>query len=523
MVLVSAGGIEAAIQMNKFNKENTPNASKLMESLRFSGYPNNTALADLVDNSIDANATKVKVSIDVDVANGWSILIADDGIGMDEAILSQALRLGSNTNRNVESDLGRFGMGLVTASISLARRLEVYTKTEDGNYLTGIMDLDHMMKTNSFTLYRESSSPEEIQFAKKHGVETHGTILVLRNCDRISKKEAREFVDSLRKDFGEIYRYFIGAGKKLSINGEMVNVVDPMWQNGEEVKEYGSASELYSDEQYEVKFEDSGKTDRIRIKVFILPQLDPVLMRKLKIGIKNQGFYVLRNFRQIAKAVDLGLWEKHNDLNRVRVELLFSGNLDSVMGVNYSKHSVELAQTVLDKVQNEIMPQITTLRNRFKKEHIRKESGDISYSEAEKIIAQKSKLLDKAAPVHDQIETGKTKGRTRKPGEQKEPARRGRPSLDGIARFEDHSFGVSGPVFEVEKQGRVTIIQWNIDHPFYQRFLVEYKEDKDLLNAVSFLAYSIGEAKLKYSNEETYEMLENIISTFSTNLRVLLS
>src|SRR3989338_263006 len=171
--------------MNKFNKENTPNASKLMESLRFSGYPNNTALADLVDNSIDANATKVKVSIDVDVANGWSILIADDGIGMDEAILSQALRLGSNTNRNVESDLGRFGMGLVTASISLARRLEVYTKTEDGNYLTGIMDLDHMMKTNSFTVYRESSSPEEIQFAKKHGVETHGTILVLRNCDRI--------------------------------------------------------------------------------------------------------------------------------------------------------------------------------------------------------------------------------------------------------------------------------------------------------------------------------------------------
>ena len=115
----------------KYNRENTPNASKLMESLRYSGYDNNIAITDLVDNSLDANATKIEVSISLDSKKEVFILISDDGIGMDEEILGQALRLGSITHRNVESDLGRFGMGMVTASISIAKRIEVYTKQKD--------------------------------------------------------------------------------------------------------------------------------------------------------------------------------------------------------------------------------------------------------------------------------------------------------------------------------------------------------------------------------------------------------
>lgn len=504
-----------------FTKENAPNAAKLMESLRFSGYANTVALADLVDNSLDANASEINLQINDSGQKEWSILIADNGTGMDEDTLSQALRLGSETERNVGSDLGRFGMGLVTASISIARRIEIYTKLDDGKHLTAVMDLDHMAETNSFTVYREPSTAPEIEFAKQHGVKNQGTLIVLKKCDRISKQEMREFINSIKKEFGETYRYFIRAGKKIKVNGELVDVIDPMWQDGEEVNEYKATSELYSDEQYDVKVDPGGGNDQVRVKVFTLPEFDRTIMRKLKIGIKNQGFYVLRNYRQIAKAVDLGLWDKHNDLNRVRVEILFSGSLDKAMGVNYTKHSVEPTQAVLDKIQNEVMPQINTLRVRFKKQHVRKESGEISYTEAEKIIAQKSKLLDKAAPVRalGKKVKDKEKGTERKREVSSKPRR---PSLDGIARFEDHSFGIVGPIFEVEKQGKVTVIQWNIDHPFYQRFLLEYKDDADLRNAVSFLAYSIGEAKVKYSSEETYEILENIISTISINLRVLL-
>ena len=95
---------------------------------------------------------------------------------------------------------------------------------------------------------------------------------------------------------------------------------------------------------------------------------DIIEMKKLKIGIKNQGFYILRNYRQISKADNLnGLWEAHNSLNRIRAEIIFSGNLDSAMGVNYTKHNIKPVQAIVDKIQNDIMPQVMTLKKRFEK------------------------------------------------------------------------------------------------------------------------------------------------------------
>jgi hypothetical protein len=509
----------------KYNRENTPNASKLMESLRYSGYDNNIAISDLVDNSLDANAINVEIDINLDSKKDTAIIISDDGIGMDEETLGQALRLGSVTHRNIESDLGRFGMGMVTASISIAKRIEVYTKQKDSPMLTSIMDLEEMAKNNSFNVYREESTPEEIKFAKYHGLNDTGTVLVLRKCDKLTKPSIVEFTDSLRKDLGETYRYFLRSGKKILVNKKLVEIIDPMWTDGELTKEYKQKSEIFSDEQYEIKVDGSDNKESFTVKIHVLPQFDRSIMKKLKIGIKSQGFYILRNYRQISKADDLnGLWEKHNDLNRVRVEVIFSGTLDSAMGVNYTKHNIKPIQAVIDKFQNEIMPQVDTLRKRFKKETRREDAKDLNFSEAERIISQKNKLLDKAEPdkkgkpmpINPVVKRPKTKV-------EEEAIKRGRPSLAHLARFESHSFGLTGPIFEVEKQGKITIIQWNIDHPFYERFLIEYKDNADLVNAVSFLAYSLGESKLKYSSEETYEMLENIMSTISTNLRVLLS
>lgn len=512
----------------KYNKDNTPNASKLMESLRYSGYDNNIAICDLIDNSLDAGANNVKVEINLDSKKDSFIVISDDGIGMDEDVLSQALRLGSITHREIESDLGRFGMGMVTASISIAKRIEVFTKQKDRPMLTSIMDLDEMSANNNFNVYREESSLEEISFAKKYGLEESGTILVLKKCDKLTKPGILEFTDSLKKDISETYRYFIRSGKKISVNGVLAKVIDPMWSDGIFTEEYKQGSELFSDEKYEIKLDNNDTKEFFRVKIYILPQFDKAINKKLKIGISNQGFYVLRNYRQISKADNLnGLWEKHNSLNRIRAEIMFSGNLDSVMGVNYTKHNIKPTQAIADKIKNEVMPQIMTLKKRFDKATKVEKAKDLSFSEAEVIISQKNKLLDKAepdkkgkpVPLNPVVKKPKTKIKDDK----EEVIKPGRPSLNHLAKFETHSFGSTGPIFEVEKQGKITIIQWNIDHPFYERFLIQYKDNIDLINAISFLCYSLGEAKLKYSDDETYEMLENIMSTISTNLRVLLS
>src|SRR5437868_6872036 len=88
----------------EFDRENQPNAAILMRSLRHLGYNNHSAIADLVDNSIDAEAAHVGIEVLRDKGD-FVISIIDDGHAMDEAVLDEALKLGSDTERNAASDL----------------------------------------------------------------------------------------------------------------------------------------------------------------------------------------------------------------------------------------------------------------------------------------------------------------------------------------------------------------------------------------------------------------------------------
>ena len=99
--------------------ENPPNARRTMEALREMGYDSYASILDIIDNSIDAQASIIRIEI-AEQRGDVVITIDDDGSGMDEETLSEALRLGSDTERD-PGDLGKFGMGLVTASIGLSR------------------------------------------------------------------------------------------------------------------------------------------------------------------------------------------------------------------------------------------------------------------------------------------------------------------------------------------------------------------------------------------------------------------
>ena len=102
----------------RYEHPNDPNAGRLIESLRYLGYGNYEAIADLVDNAVDAEAQHISVRVQ-QRNNQPLISIADDGAGMTCEVLDQAMRLGSLTTRDLNSDLGKFGMGLVTASLSI--------------------------------------------------------------------------------------------------------------------------------------------------------------------------------------------------------------------------------------------------------------------------------------------------------------------------------------------------------------------------------------------------------------------
>ena len=188
-------------------KENKPNAAKFINSLRSTGYDNYDAILDIVDNSLDAKATKIYISIKPTV-DDFQLTIADNGIGMDEKTLDEAMRLGSNTERNEDSDLGKFGMGLVTAFLSIGRKLTVITN-KDGCFYTSIQDVDEIERTNEFVKELRKSSREEEEFYREFSKnKKNGTVIKIEKCDNIQNTNMNEFAERLNKKIGQTFRYF---------------------------------------------------------------------------------------------------------------------------------------------------------------------------------------------------------------------------------------------------------------------------------------------------------------------------
>src|SRR6266498_3738383 len=162
--------------------ENQPNARRTMEALRELGYDSYASILDIIDNCIDAHATIINVEVG-EQKGDIVITIDDDGCGMDEETLSEALRLGSDTERE-PGDLGKFGMGLVTASIGLSQRIEVLTKEADGILLCGGFDLEEIAAQNRFVKWIvKGKFDEESKFGR-----AKGTQIRLSKTDRIRNR-----------------------------------------------------------------------------------------------------------------------------------------------------------------------------------------------------------------------------------------------------------------------------------------------------------------------------------------------
>lgn len=498
------------------NTATLPNPGKLMESLRHTGYDNYNAIADIVDNSIDANANSIWIEIHQEKRD-FVIRIVDDGSGMDEGTLSEALRLGSESDKNYESDLGRFGMGLCTAGLSMSRLTTVITKTDGDELLVGVNDLDWVIKNREFKSYVGKAGNEEKElFADFLEENNHGTIVTLSRSDRIQNPNVTNFANHLKKDLGQIFRRFIEAGKKFYVNGDLIAKVDPLMLNE-------ANTIVYSDELYPIKLEVSNRTfeDSIRIRMVLVHDFGQIGNEDKGINYRNQGFSILRNERELFASHTLDVYTKDPHLNRFRGEVSFTGTLDELMGVHFTKRSFSMVQGLKDKIKEITRSQIARIRNMADEQRPKTEK-EISHKEVEQLISKKSKLLIKPdAEPHESTKRDKKKG-----GESKEPTDIDRDGpherLRRICSFEEASMDRLGPLFYPYMIGSKLVIRWNVDHPFYAKVFVPKKEDKTFVTAVDFLIYSLASAELKNRSDENISHFEEMRSHMSANLRVLL-
>ena len=163
-----------------------PNAASLMQSLRAFGYDISTAIADLIDNSITAQANTISVVFEWN--NGDPLIsIADNGYGMSETELFEAMKTGSKNplDERTSDDLGRFGLGLKTASFSQCKRLTVATKKSNRDVYIRCWDLDIVTSENAWVLLKTASDNAVKRIERYFNSCKHGTIVVWEKLDRI--------------------------------------------------------------------------------------------------------------------------------------------------------------------------------------------------------------------------------------------------------------------------------------------------------------------------------------------------
>lgn len=346
---LSGKSVRAALRGGKTDsnayEEVEPLASSLVESLRAFGYSPQAALADLVDNSITAGSKNVWIDLHWDGAGSY-VTILDDGEGMSESILREAMRPGSTSplEARKKGDLGRFGLGLKTASFSQCRLLTVRSKTEKRAAATRCWDLDYVGASRQWRLLKQAQPETEPRLSGLNKMST-GTVISWEKMDRLvggtdrdDNKAHRRFltmIDEVEAHLGMVFHRFLSRSRgrlRLWINDRPVEPWDPY------LTEHGS---------------EALGTERIALRGQVMSVSPYVLPHKSRISNElhrkasgpngwnaQQGFYVYRGDRLLVAGSWLGLpfaKEEHYKLARIALDIPTTMDLDWDINVTKSK------------------------------------------------------------------------------------------------------------------------------------------------------------------------------------------
>lgn len=320
-----------------------PRASAMLESLRGLGYSAATALADIIDNSISAEARTVQISFVWRGADSC-ITISDDGRGMTDHELDRAMRLGALNPREPREpgDLGRFGLGLKTASFSQCRRLTV-ASCRDGSLSCLHWDLDLLTSSpdGKWRLMEGPGSGAQ-DFIDQLGRRGAGTLVVWNVLDRVvppgsSEQDFLDLIDRVERHLGMVFHRYLSATARLTIelNGRPIAPWDP----------FLSASMATWRSPVERIASEGGI---VEVQCFVLPHRDRLSSREYQDAAgpegwtAQQGFYVYRNRRLLVAGSWLGLgpgrpWTKEEAHRLARIRLDIPNSADEGWSIDIRK------------------------------------------------------------------------------------------------------------------------------------------------------------------------------------------
>lgn len=338
-------------------REHAPHAPALIESMRAVGYSLESAIADLIDNSISANASEIRVRYQP--FDTPYVAILDNGTGMSETELVAAMRHGSRNPRDARAadDLGRFGLGLKTASLSQCRTLTVVS-SQGSRVTAATWSLDVIARTQKWTLLElEPYEIDALPLVGELRAYEHGTLVLWTDLDRIGLEEGsieaglREGMTRVREHLSLVFHRFIEredrsfASVSISLNEDAIDPRDPFLT---------THRSTYKLPEQRVRLHDA----EVVVQPYILPHFSKLTPQEQELaggeeGLRRrQGFYVYRSRRLIV----WGSWfrlarqDELTKLARVRVDI--PNSLDSLWTLDIKKSVASPPSVVAQNLRN---------------------------------------------------------------------------------------------------------------------------------------------------------------------------
>lgn len=393
----------------------TPRRPALVDPAHFlvatrdSGYKSTAlAVAELVDNAVQAGATDVLVEIasGEDPEFPLELRVTDDGAGMDASVLSLALTFGGSSRFDDRSSLGRYGMGLPNAALSRARRVEVYTWRRGGVVRYCYLDVDELVER------RRRSLPAVIEVERPSFVPrtASGTVVRLLRCDRLEYRRASTLAQRLAEDLGRIYRTFLDTRLALRINGDRVRPIDPLFLD----RTGRSAGARQFGDVLTYRLSAGGSEGTVDVRFSELPierwhALPADAKRRL--GITNSPpVSVLRAGREIDRGwFFMGAKRRENYDDWWRCEVRFDPVLDELFGITHSKQAISPKQQLLDALTPDLEPIARALNGRVRQRfELVKVATPLSEAEqqaarADALLPTLPRRVDRLAPELEEL------------------------------------------------------------------------------------------------------------------------
>jgi len=520
--------------------KNPPDPSRVIEGLRDTGYTFNTAVADIVDNSIThGKAKNVWVELSLDFHGLIQFAITDDGAGMDNIGLLNAMKYGSKTLSDPMS-LGKFGMGLKTASSAFCRRYSIISREKTNATFSKVTwDLDHVAEANDWDMLEPPVSDFEQNILDRHIKKSRGTLVSWETVDRI----IREYVDpggryaqkalkiklaDLEFHLGMVYQQFLDKkfkdvpDVKIFVNREEVKPWDPFCTSEDK-------SEKLVEEETPVENQDGTEVGKFNIAFYAIPNKynfsSDESLQKAKLSNKMQGIYVYRHGRLIHYGDWLGIrtLEPHSTL--ARVKLSFDHQLDGAFKVDLKKSEISLDVGMLNYMKTQFLPApLREANERYrkgKKSDIQLESknahhdSNILISGKEKDVSQsKKKLIDENTGEHEI---------TNKEGKTKVVLQIVQPESDNELHIIPVSTLDDGVLWKPTVHENKTAVLLNTSHVFYDRVYVPNHNESVTIQGLDAMLWSLAESEYSTFNDRTKKAFETLRYEVSKILKDLTS